>query len=120
MSKKEDKKLKDAVWQYLIDHASIADDNMYRIQFHVHTENDFWQRVRSRKNGTYMRKDQLEFEERARKLRERRERNSMKLKHRRQYVNRLMHGTLDEKLKGRIILQIESILDELCKPRKKE
>lgn len=53
--------LKNAVWQYLIDHSKPIDGNMARIVFYITTESEFWRRVRARKEGKFRRKDFYEF-----------------------------------------------------------
>ena len=113
MSKKDETKFKDAVWQYLIDHASVADDKMYRIKFHVHSFDDFWGRVRSRKLGLYMRKDQEEFEKRADKLRARRETHSLTLRKRAKRLNQLFHGNEVDRARARLITKLLKLVDEL-------
>ena len=105
--------MKEAVWQYLIDHSSVADDNMYRIQFHVHSQSDFWARVRARKSGQYTRKDQKEFEERATKLRARRETHSLALKKQKIALNKLSHGNKHQQARATVARKLLELADTL-------
>lgn len=113
MSKKDEKKMKEAVWQYLIDHSSVADDKMYRIQFHVHSQSDFWARVRARKSGQYQRKDQKEFELRADKLRQRRETHSLALKKQKIALNKLSHGSTHDRARATVARKLLELADIL-------
>ncbi len=47
---------KRGVWQYLIDH-TVPHQRGYVIRFVVRDEDDFWDRVNSRKTGSYTRND---------------------------------------------------------------
>lgn len=112
VSKKESK-LKAGVWQYMIDHASVADDKMFRIQFHVHSETDFWHRVKARVTGTYSRKDQVAFELHADVLRARREANSGVIRRQNRILNQLNHGTEVDKAKARVISKLTQLTNSL-------
>lgn len=56
----ESNSLKTAVWQYLNDHAFITGKSR-RVVFHITTPEEFWKRVKARKNGFFKREDLLEL-----------------------------------------------------------
>lgn len=114
MSKK-DIKLKAGIWQYIIDHASVADNRMIRVQFHVHSESDFWQRVNARAKGLYIRKDQIEFEKHASDVRRCREQASAQNRKRLKILNKLNVSGADGKVKVAEILRVTAMLDALYK-----
>lgn len=54
--------VKNAVWQYLIDHARVVnDDRSFKVSFYVVDEHEFWRRVKARELGKFKRNDLLEF-----------------------------------------------------------
>lgn len=61
MNKKELRKFKNAVWQYLLDHSTKKPSyQKYKITFYIEDEHQFWHKVRVRERGYYSRKDILE------------------------------------------------------------
>jgi hypothetical protein len=59
--------LKNAVWQYMLDHANVNGSGTMKIVFILPTESEFWRRVKARESGEYHRND-------LRKLREKEDR----------------------------------------------
>ena len=57
MSKKEERKMKKSVWQYLIDHSRKNRDGTFQVSFLIKSDHDFWDRVRARERGYFKRKD---------------------------------------------------------------
>ena len=62
--------LKTAVWQYIVDHARVVTDEglLKFILFYMPSEQEFWRRVKARKDGVYKRTDLLVFREREERL----------------------------------------------------
>lgn len=54
-SKKVNQNVREAIWQWLIDHSKPADTGFYHIQFYLKDEDDFWKRVHYRYTGQYER-----------------------------------------------------------------
>lgn len=56
--------LKRAVWQYLIDHSHITDDEgTVNIHFYIPHEFEFWRRVKARDDGKFKRKEMYDFQQ---------------------------------------------------------
>lgn len=60
---KEEKKWKKAVWQYLLDHATVSPVG-FKCYIAVKSEADFWRRVRARQNG-FKRNESTQLEDKA-------------------------------------------------------
>lgn len=55
--------LKRAVWQYLIDHSRIVDDEgTISFHFYMPNEQEFWYRVKARDENKFKRVDMVEFQ----------------------------------------------------------
>lgn len=54
---KVEKDIRDAIWQYFIDHSRLEPSGFVRINFGVEDEEDFWRRVQARKDGEFFRND---------------------------------------------------------------
>jgi hypothetical protein len=61
--------LKNAVWQYLIDHSQQIDGKIAKVRFCITNEQEFWRRVRARKDGKFLREEMRDFQ---RKMEDRR------------------------------------------------
>ena len=56
--------LKRAVWQYLIDHSRIVDDEgTISFHFYMPNEKEFWYRVKARDENKFKRVEMVEFQE---------------------------------------------------------
>ena len=52
-----DASVREALWQYFIDHSKIQQNGYYGILFYTKDEDDFWRRVEFRYRGDYKRYD---------------------------------------------------------------
>lgn len=56
--------LKRAVWQYLIDHSKVVDDEgTISIRFYIPSEREFWWRVKARDEGRFLRTEMFDFQQ---------------------------------------------------------
>ena len=54
--------LKNAVWQYMLDHSHLSHEGQTKITFFVPSEKEFWYRVKARETGKYKRNDLLKIQ----------------------------------------------------------
>jgi len=80
MSKKEERKMKKAVWQYLIDHSRKNRNGTYQISFLIKSDHDFWDRVRARERGYFSRKNLKDENKNLKKMNELSESKCLELK----------------------------------------
>lgn len=63
--KSSEDKLREAVWQYLLDHATVNQSGSHTVTLYIKNKGEFWWRVRQRELGSYKRVVVLEQEDRA-------------------------------------------------------
>lgn len=57
--------LKRAVWQYLIDHSKVVnDEGLLQFNFYIPSEKELWRRVKARDDGIFQRRDLSTLRER--------------------------------------------------------
>ena len=63
-SKKVDANVREAIWQWLIDHSKVEDTGFLNIRFYLKDQDDFWKRVHYRYTGQFERYNKIERESR--------------------------------------------------------
>lgn len=63
--KSSEDKLREAIWQYLIDHSTVNQSGNHVVTLYIKNKGEFWWRVKQRELGTYKRVILLEAEDRA-------------------------------------------------------